>query len=229
MFRGYNWLEHIHWNPAGTRFAFLHRWRPKGDSSHATRLFTADANGTNVFMFPDSRFYSHMAWHNDKHLTIWALTNSSKNRTVSKFRRNPGLRSCIRPPVRLLRLCLGNASLNRFLPNGAFFDYEDQTHKATVVGENKLVQDGHNSWTRDKRWMLADTYQDKQNYRYLLLYDNAQNELHTLGRFYSPYNDSVYRYDLHPRFDLSEQYIIVDSAHAGPKRQTYILGHDRFS
>lgn len=82
---------------------------------------------------------------------------------------------------------------------------------------NPLSQygDGHPSFTKDGRYMLTDSYADKEGYRNLLLFD-CENKKHlVLGRFYSPFNCCGYRADLHPRFSRDEKSVIIDSAHVG--------------
>ena len=86
-----------------------------------------------------------------------------------------------------------------------------------------LTENGHNSWTRDRRYMITDTYNDAAGFRHLLLYDGFENTLTKLGSFYSPYNDTGYRCDLHPRFDRKERYVTIDSAHKIGWRQIYVV------
>lgn len=85
--------------------------------------------------------------------------------------------------------------------------------------------DGHPSWTRDKRYMLTDSYPDKSSYRHLMLYDTAADCVHPVGRFFSPFNNCSYRCDLHPRFSRDDQQIVIDTAHSG-RHQMLVLKID---
>ncbi len=218
-----NYLEIFVWNPSGTRFAFLHRWNDK-QGGHTTRLFTAGADGSGIFMFPDSGFYSHMGWRNDEEFTIWGQLNPWGSRISSSVREHAPLRSLLKPPYDLLKSVISRGSLGRrMIPKTGYLKCRDLTGTTGILGEGLLTENGHNTWTRDGRWMLTDTYEDDQGYRSLLLYDSREGRLHRIGRFLSPFNRSVYRCDLHPRFDHSEKLVIIDSSHGGSGRQMSVL------
>ena len=217
-----NYLEIFIWNPSGTRFAFLHRWNDeKGD--HTTRLFTANADGSDIYMFPDTGFYSHMGWRNDQEFTIWAKKPSIKGKVFDSINRHEKLKNTVRPVYRWLRDKVVGSKMQKILPQAAYLECWDQTDRIEILGEGVLTDNGHNTWSKDQCWMLTDTYEDEENYRHLLLYDSKKNVIHEIGKFYSPYNACGYRCDLHPRFDHSEKYVIIDSAHEGGKRQMYVL------
>ncbi len=67
----HHWVNHIQLNPAGTRFACLHRFRAPGRRAWITRLITADLDGGNprVLAFP---MVSHYDWFDDTSLLAWA-------------------------------------------------------------------------------------------------------------------------------------------------------------
>jgi len=221
-----NWLEHMMWNPAGTRFAFFHRWNDE-KGGHTTRLFTADADGSNIYMFPHRGFYSHMGWRTDQEFTIWALKASSATKAIDRINRHENLKKVIRPAYRWLRDKVLGQKINALLPQAAYLECWDQSDRIEILGESVLTENGHNTWTKDGRWMLTDTYEDEKSYRHLLLYDSLKNEVVEIGKFYSPYNACGYRCDLHPRWDRSEGYVIIDSAHCDNKRQMYIIDVSR--
>lgn len=216
-----NWLEHIILNPSGTRFAFLHRWMVEG-FGHKTRLFTADIDGTNLHMFPDSGFYSHMGWKNDEVFTIWGMEQSKKAKAVNFVNAFGILQKTIGPIYRFVRRNFVKNIDKVALPTYGYLNMWDKSDRVEVLGKGVLTEDGHNTWTRDERYMLTDTYADNEGFRHLLLYDNENNEVTEIGKFYSPYNECGYRCDLHPRFDHSENLVIIDSAHNEGKRQMYV-------
>ncbi len=43
-----------------------------------------------------------------------------------------------------------------------FFLFTDQSDKREIIGEGILTQDGHCSYSPDRRWILADTYEGKK-------------------------------------------------------------------
>ena len=58
-------------NPSGTRFLFLHRWR-FGDGPFHTRMLTAAADGTDVRVVDHSGYTSHLIWRDDEHILAWS-------------------------------------------------------------------------------------------------------------------------------------------------------------
>jgi len=218
----YHWLEHMIWNPSGTRFAFLHRWAP-GDPSgagHRTRLFTADASGQSLFMFPDTGFYSHMNWRADDVFTVWGMIPEGLLPQV--LAPASAVRRVLRPLYHRVRRFLPPMIARRNQAFQAFLSYKDVSRDWEVAGQGILDRNGHNTWSADGSYMLTDTYADENHYRHLALYDSLRHELIPIGRFYSPFNDSVFRCDLHPRFGEEEGQVIVDSAHAG-RRHVYMI------
>jgi hypothetical protein len=64
--------EHLLWNPAGTRFIFLHRWSGPGLKGLPTSLLTANADGSDIHVLEDSGRVSHFIWRDDTHILCWA-------------------------------------------------------------------------------------------------------------------------------------------------------------
>lgn len=225
--RVYNWLEHMMWNPSGSRFAFLHRWET-GDGGHKTRLYTANAEGGDIFAFPDSGFYSHMGWRNDEEFTIWALKPSAMLRaheaaTHGQSKIFPHLLTLYRKLVKPIL----KDKIHRKAVNGSFFHVWDKTARIEVLGPAVLSENGHNTWTDDGRYMLTDTYPDPSTgIQNLYLYDSENNFLHSLGSFYSPYYGGGYRCDLHPRFGTSCDRIVIDTLCLKETRMVCILSFD---
>lgn len=97
-----------------------------------------------------------------------------------------------------------------------YYLYKDQTDEVSIVGEGLLTEDGHPSYSPDKRWILTDTYPDKKRFRSLILYDTKNNLKYILAKLYSPFVfEGIYRSDLHPRFSQDANMICVDSSHEG--------------
>lgn len=95
--------------------------------------------------------------------------------------------------------------------------------RPAIVGEGVLTQDGHCSFAHGGRWMLTDTYPDRDGYRTLLLWDMDRARRVDLGRFYAlPQITGEIRCDLHPRWSRDGTQVCFDSVHEG-SRQIYIL------
>jgi hypothetical protein len=67
-----HWFNHLLYSPDGSRFVFLHRWRPTGDKAgFRTRMLTARLDGTDLFVLDPSGQTSHFIWRDPQHLLAW--------------------------------------------------------------------------------------------------------------------------------------------------------------
>lgn len=222
-----HWLEYINLNPSGTRFVFMHRW-DNGKGSHKTRLFSANPEGTDIYMFPDTGSYSHMGWRTDNEFTIWGVKVNNPVAKEYLKRSNKKYTHLIRaflPLYRCLRDRVFGSSINQLFFEAAYLEFWDKSSKYEVIGKDILDENGHESWCpTNKNIMLTDTYSDKEGFRHLLVYAKQSNQVLEIGRFVSHYNETGYRCDLHPRWDLYGTRVIIDSAHDDcKKRQMYVL------
>ena len=79
-FRGaHHWVNHLLFNPGGTRFVFLHRWRV-GEKPWSTRVYTAKPDGTDLRLHLDTGMASHFDWRDDHTLLFWAKTPTAGNK-----------------------------------------------------------------------------------------------------------------------------------------------------
>ncbi len=66
----HHWINHVQVSPDGSRFAFFHLWR-SDDGGWLARLFTANADGSDLQCRLDSRVVSHYDWLDASRLLIW--------------------------------------------------------------------------------------------------------------------------------------------------------------
>jgi hypothetical protein len=79
-FRGaHHWVNHLLFNPDGTRFVFLHRWWV-GEKPWFTRVYTAKPDGTDLRLHLDTGMASHFDWRDDHTLLFWAKTPTAGNK-----------------------------------------------------------------------------------------------------------------------------------------------------
>lgn len=104
-----------------------------------------------------------------------------------------------------------------------FLHVDVLTNRRTVVGEGVLTQDGHCSYSPDRKWVLNDTYPDRKRLQWLMLYNPAANRRYDLNQFRSPpaFTGPV-RCDLHPRWNRDGTQVCFDGCH-DPQRQVYVL------
>lgn len=107
-----------------------------------------------------------------------------------------------------------------------FYLFEDQTQDAEVVGPDSMTQDGHCTYLPgfDNRWILCDTYPDKNHLQHPYLFDVRKGVRHPLGHFASPQEYAgEWRVDTHPRSSPDGRYVAIDSPHGGDGRQLYVI------
>ena len=224
-----NWLEHMMYNPSGDRFMFFHRWSK--DGVDLSRVYIANSfDGKDILKLPENKFYSHYFWKNDKKLSIWTnYVNSSNDKSlnlIQKIKSIKIIKNLLKPIYNIIKSNLPKEIKNKVSPPSQLYLIDDNVDlKYNIVGENILNDcclNGHQSWHKKDDKLLTDSYQDKENFRWIYLLDTKTNNLITLAKFYSVYNDCGYRCDLHPSLSIDEKYIIIDVAY-GEKRKKIIL------
>lgn len=180
-----HYFNHLLFNPDGSRFIFLHRWRATGLRSFATRMLTANASGTDIRVVDPYGQTSHFIWRDPKHILAWAWHPSH---------------------------------------NEAFYLYEDGTDKVEIVGKGVMTVNGHCTYLPGNRWILNDTYPDKERKQNVYLYEVATCKTVPLGHFFLPPEyRGEWRCDTHPRFSPDGRSVVIDSPHGGNGRQMYII------
>lgn len=93
-----------------------------------------------------------------------------------------------------------------------------------VYGEGVLTEDGHDSFSPDRRWVLNDTYPDRYDMRTLMLVSWPEGKRLDIARLYSPKAKwwGEIRCDLHPRWRRDGRQVCIDSVHSG-SRQIYVV------
>ena len=211
-----NWLEHMMYNPSGDRFMFFHRWDK--DNVDYSRVYTVDSHdGKNIFMYPDVGFYSHYFWKENKYLSIWTYesknNNSSLVKTSNFVKKSQVLKVILKPLYKLIKSLLSTKIKSKITNESKLLVFKDKTNDYTIIGDDVLFGNGHQSWFSDKKRLLNDTYQDNENYRHLMVFNTANSTFDFIGKFYSLYNDSAFRCDLHPRLSKNNKILAIDSAH----------------
>jgi hypothetical protein len=101
--------------------------------------------------------------------------------------------------------------------------YTDQTDKVDILGNDVFSVDGHCSYSPDRKWMMTDTYPDKEDNRTLMLFHLASETRIDIGKFFAPPElQGPIRCDLHPRWSRDGKKVCIDSAHEG-HRQVYVI------
>jgi len=101
------------------------------------------------------------------------------------------------------------------------------TGAVTPFADDVLNEDGHCSFSPDRRWVLNDTYPDPFDVRTLMVVSWPEGRRVDLARLYSPKAKwwGEIRCDLHPRWSRDGRSICLDSVHEG-SRQIYVVELD---
>jgi hypothetical protein len=104
-----------------------------------------------------------------------------------------------------------------------FYLFKDRTPKVAVIGEGVMTVNGHCTYLPGNKWILNDTYPDKDRRQNVYLYHVASGKRLELGAFHSPPQyTGEWRFDTHPRFSPDGKKVVIDSAHNGG-RQMYLI------
>ena len=74
-----HWFNHLQFNPSGTFFVFLHRWRKPGGGGWFTRMYVARPDGSDRRLIQDTGYVSHFDWRDDRTLLAWSTTEEHGN------------------------------------------------------------------------------------------------------------------------------------------------------
>ena len=78
-----HYFNHLLVNTVGTRFEFLHRWRPilddGGLAGFRTRMLTADMDGSNMRVVDGSGMTSHFIWKDAHHILAYTRPKGEKD------------------------------------------------------------------------------------------------------------------------------------------------------
>jgi len=104
-----------------------------------------------------------------------------------------------------------------------FYVYKDRTEEVEAIAPDVMTVNGHNTYLRDYRWILNDTYPDKDRLQHPYLYDTRTAIRYPLGHFLSPPDyKGEWRCDTHPRSSPDGRKVVIDSTHTGG-RQMYLI------
>ena len=206
MENAFHWVTHLEIAPGSKRFLFLHRWTEcfEDEMRWLHRLFTVNADGSELRLLecgdhPLAPLGAPPAGIFDYEKAIWQLSHPTWRDDHHVMIWGPH-----------------DAQANYHL-------YDDRTGQVEVVGRGALTENGHMTYSPDKRWILSDTYPDDEDHRLLILFDTQTGQRIDIGRFYTdPALGKINRCDLHPRWSRCGGMVCIDSVH-DKERQLYVV------
>jgi len=192
----FHWFNHLLVNTDGTRFTFLHRWRPERTDRQimaargfVTRMFTASAKGDDLYCIDPSGFTSHFIWKDPSHINAFT-----------------------QPAGQPQGFYILEDKTGKFERIGA--------EKMPVNGHQTYLPQRNG-----QEWILCDNYANARNRNQTpYLYHVPTDRRINLGDFPLPEAyKGEWRCDLHPRFSHDGKKVCIDSPHGGNGRQLYLI------
>ena len=220
-----HWLEHIMISPDGSKFCFLHRYSPENNVfAYKTRIFVANIDGSNLYLVKgaDNYQWSHFGWAHNNDFCIYTYKNG-------RYPNVPSMSDLLRGKD----FTFGNlfkrivSASSRFLPKGigdkmsgkeSFYQYYSVNNDGnyTLKGNWKSPLfriDGHPTFSNNDKYVITDTYPDKDGFQHLILYNVEKNKGVVLAKFYAHYKGNPASCDLHPKLAINNNYVVVDTAY----------------
>lgn len=213
-----HFVTHPSINPAGTRFCFLHRYKLPGSGLYS-RFMAADMDGSNLKILAEEKV-GHFDWYDDETILVWTRYLPVVARAA---RRNSILPPSIKKSILKRLRRLHPVIKQKLYGESLYLVNSNEPERKRQVAAGILEQDGHPMFTHDRRWMVTDTYPDKNRRQRLIIYNFEDDIRYNIGSYISPkiFGDGGFRCDLHPRWNRKNDLVCFDSAHTG-KRQVYV-------
>lgn len=180
-----HWVNHLQFNPSGSWFTFLHRWKAPEARGWQTRMYVARPDGSDLRLIWDHGMVSHFDWRDDHTLLAWVRTAEGANAFALRDihtgatsvlgagvltqdghcsyspDRNWALTDTYPDRDRLQHLMLFHPATNRTIGLGAFFEPPNLT--------GPFRCDLHPRWDRQGKQVCFDsTHRDGQRQIYVV-------------------------------------------------------------
>ncbi len=220
-------VNHLSFNPSGTRFCFMHRFE-RDDGILQSRLFTANPDGSDIRLLFEG-MCSHYDWKDDQTILAWAGKRALLGSATAKKTPTQRVMTTARRALKPVYYAMGKP---RFLMNKIMKDSyllirdtdcrEPDATPPEPFAKGELICDGHCTFSRGGnepgRWVLTDGYPDLKSRQPLFLWDCKNDLGYEIGRYPTPRTlDGPIRVDLHPRFNHDATKVCIDSAMTGTR------------
>jgi|ETNmetMinimDraft_26_1059896.scaffolds.fasta_scaffold57680_2 hypothetical protein len=179
-----HWFNHLMFNTDGSRFMFFHRWAIPGER-WTTRLYTANADGSDIHLVADDDMTSHCDWRDERHILAWArqhdigtrfylFTDRSDERSVVGEGVLPRDGHCTFSPDR--RWVLADCYPNRSEPYRVVYLYDPAENRRVDIArvysppelKSEIRCDLHPRWNRDGTEVCLDSAHEGDRQMYVV-------------------------------------------------------------
>ena len=234
-------VNHLMFNPSGTRFCFMHRFERADGITHS-RLFTMGTDGAGLRLLFEG-LVSHYDWVDDGAILAWAGRrkilgggSGGGGGGEKKGARGAivggvmgGVMTAARRTLKPVYYAMGKPRwmMSRIVGDSYMMIADVEGSEATAFAKADLTTDGHCTIARAGpgagKIVLTDGYPDMRSRQPLFVYDMERGVGAEVGRYPTPRElDGATRVDLHPRFDRSGTRVCIDSAMDG-RRRMYVV------
>ncbi len=191
-----HWFNHLLFNTDGTRFVFLHRWKPadgskyRGVGGFGTRMLTANPDGSDIRIVDPYGKTSHFIWRDPSHILAWAWHPSHQNAFYLYEDGSEDVQIVGQGIMTLNGHCT-------YLPN---------------TDNQWILNDTYPDSNRNQNVYL---YHISTNERIWLGHFNSPKSY-----------QGEWRCDTHPRYSHSGRRVCIDSTHTNAGRQLFLIDMD---
>lgn len=192
-----HWFNHLLFNTDGTRFIFLHRWKPIDPSKYknvggfGTRMLTSDLQGSDIRVIDPYGKTSHFIWRDATHILAWAWHPSHDN-AFYLYRDGTDLVDVVGKEV------------------------------MAVNGHCTYLPHTDNEWILNDTYPDRDRNQEVYLYHIPSGRKVSLGRFYSPEEY-----RGEWRCDTHPRYSRDGRFVVIDSPHGGNGRQMYRIdiGH----
>ena len=212
-------IAHPTFSPDGKKFVSLLRFTNSSGALISYLISTSISNLKSEVVARER--VSHFEWVNNDTLIVWTR---NLNKTLQKLRINIYMEKYIVSFAKKIIKSFNSNIQTKLLSTHFYLINLNDKNNAKILDKDILTEDGHPQISNCGRFLVNDTYPDKDNYQKLMIYDIKKEKTHSLGRFKTAdyLSNNKLKYDLHPRWSNDDKLINFDSSHE-IGRQSYIL------
>lgn len=211
-------LAHPTFNTDGDKCVSLLRFLNKSGNLISYLICTDLSSKKNKIISKER--VSHFEWINSDKIVVWSRILNNK---LQSMRNNDFLEKFIVLKLKKIINKL-HPNIKKKLLNTHYHLIDVNNDNYKILDKENLTEDGHPQISSNGKYLITDTYPNKEGFQKLLLYSIKRDKTIELGFFKtSEYlKENKLKYDLHPRWSKSNKLISIDSSHDG-SRQSYII------